>query len=1851
MFAAQGAIEMDTDSECSQNSTDSHNTSASSTSGRSEEESAEDLGEPLEAATILKQRLNLPKGLCESETIFNEFFSDKMWNTLTNDMRTYLVDNFLPKFPGNDEHEKDITLQMIFNRETFRFGSSPLVDFQRNLEEGNYRPDIVKYRNSIMKSQRREQRYQECERVSRIAKTTLISREKLLRLAYDSPPGASLKRAAEPVNHIAKSTKAVAALRAKKRYFQEISTTAKEMGIPVSDDEGFSDAGVAAPMLARKQKRNLALNVGPASPSAEVKIVSTFSHRFAASSGDHQASAASVTPPSEESYRTMLYQHKKRKLREAEHPELDVSEVKLKDIYARTQLSVGYRRMTPNSGKLPMGSKKSALAKLKQDIASTPIPSIQIAAAAAGVTKVQQPQPQPQQQQQLPTPQTTPTLYKPPSLLMTVKSEEESVVKTEPEHYLTPTSMPEVTMIAAPKTPSVERKKIIVKKRSNSNSPITPISIKKKITAANGSIVAPSAMMHVKIEDEDEIHDMIKVEETHVQESPGNHTQMFTKVKAATFSDLEGIDMMHLPVDLDASSHIDILNDIADDNNCSPELMQETHACFLSLIRDIFCSTPDHRMAMDNLQRKIATWLGNPITPLNDWYSLCDNWLNQLPSVIHFLAGEFVDQPEDYVPYLEYKVNLDIYQWIGAGRDTDQHLIPLCAYWLSRKHEMGTRPNPPKLEKTRSSSFSDGEDYNSSGMMPEKPISPPPPRCPTTWTVQKASEDEIEHFRRQERQRFENPHMAFTYRMHGYESVVGPVKGIYTQVPGVSKARLHNMLTRDRPNFVTILTLVRDATARLPNGEGTRADICELLKSSQYLNPAAQDNVLQTIVSGALDRMHTEQDPCVRFDSKRKIWIYLHRDRTEDEFDRLHQQQQGMSKPKKVPSRSKVKPIGRIISGKGHPSNCTEIVNVLKTISPGGVIQQSVVLATGKLIKSSHKLTSVVAKSPQQLPALSTIQSNTVNQLPVVPPPLLNKISPHRSMVKAELVPIKNIPPLATDKNQIEHIDVEASLEAHTTPVLINKSIQGVPGLVQKAQTGAQSPTTAVKVSTSSGIHTVHVSVAATTSHGTRPLTSLLANSATQSVLVNQQNRSQSPNVAARMKKTPGKPPILIQSSNKGGPPLLTQTTASGQSYIIPFNLTNSAGEPTLAKVISSLPTTSVAGVSPKLVKSSIPPALTSTIGEKASTSLLGKNAIRVATTMSTKSLINPAVISLQQQKTSPGKAATLPKGGLIVTQPGSIVKSQQTLTPSQQKQILQNIIAQQQQQKRLVQNAVVVSASGSQQATQQQLKSIIVAANQGQTPGSIVKIVTSTVPATSGATTATMHGSNLINPQIIQIQQPGSANGAKMQTVSAANLTPQQQQNLFNTLRQQQLKNQNLQQSQTSGRQQSLIIKQHPVLQIQQKPATQTGEKSISAPSSTATATIVSAAGSQTIARKATAVAAVRPSGSSPLKVLTNQSGQLISLESLLQKQGIPTPIRVAGAKAGQTNLIQLAGAPGSHIAQYAVVSPARNIISVATPQRVVAAPVTTTAGSRLKVTTATSGSVAADSGQKVLAQKVTGTGSSAVKAVNPAQAMVNAKLLGVQNITAGKMKPGIRMVNASNLNIAHIGGKPVIIASKAATPGQTGQTQSVILQSSAGTNGANLVIGGQTLKVQGNSLNLISPNSSNAVMIGNQLVKVQSQAQQQSQVQVQEVAAGGSGASGSGSPAGNPAGKIMASSSQASPQTAVKMQAAVATQQQGSSQMILGAQVKKGSLMKAPGGAGPGQQRVVLALQSGGQLLLPPGFQGGSINLKTLQGLKMISIPQQQPQPQTQTQSSPQTQPPTQQSPQPTPAKGKNG
>ena len=101
-----------------------------------------------------------------------------------------------------------------------------------------------------------------------------------------------------------------------------------------------------------------------------------------------------------------------------------------------------------------------------------------------------------------------------------------------------------------------------------------------------------------------------------------------------------------------------------------------------------------------------------------------------------------------------------------------------------------------------------------------------------------------------------------------------------------NKPRDHPLLLQERPGIVTLLCLARDAASRLPDGIGTRADILELIKHSAWMKVDGMDmNNLNNIVSGALDRLHYEPDPCVKYDSERKLWIYLHKDRTLDYID------------------------------------------------------------------------------------------------------------------------------------------------------------------------------------------------------------------------------------------------------------------------------------------------------------------------------------------------------------------------------------------------------------------------------------------------------------------------------------------------------------------------------------------------------------------------------------------------------------------------------------------------------------------------------------------------------------------------------------------------------------------------------------------------------------------------------------------------------------------------------------------------------------------------------------------------------------------------------------------------------
>lgn len=55
-------------------------------------------------------------------------------------------------------------------------------------------------------------------------------------------------------------------------------------------------------------------------------------------------------------------------------------------------------------------------------------------------------------------------------------------------------------------------------------------------------------------------------------------------------------------------------------------------------------------------------------------------------------------QPEDFVPFIEYKPSLDTYQWIGAGRDSDNRLGELCNSWLHNLNNISSKLKSAKDE-------------------------------------------------------------------------------------------------------------------------------------------------------------------------------------------------------------------------------------------------------------------------------------------------------------------------------------------------------------------------------------------------------------------------------------------------------------------------------------------------------------------------------------------------------------------------------------------------------------------------------------------------------------------------------------------------------------------------------------------------------------------------------------------------------------------------------------------------------------------------------------------------------------------------------------------------------------------------------------------------------------------------------------------------------------------------------------------------------------------------------------------------------------------------------------------------
>ncbi|XP_065644206.1 nuclear factor related to kappa-B-binding protein isoform X2 [Hydra vulgaris] len=338
---------------------------------------------------------------------------------------------------------------------------------------------------------------------------------------------------------------------------------------------------------------------------------------------------------------------------------------------------------------------------------------------------------------------------------------------------------------------------------------------------------------------------------------------------------------------------------------CPPVIFPKMDS-FFSLIGYIFDNAENKKCTLATIEEKIQRWQKYKSGDTCTWKTLYPSWVPFIPFAIEYMSGKgTASQLPEFTPLLLPDDNC--WCWTGPDYTNNSIILPLCNHWMDTLGE-AMAPN------TNKECNKEKQDVDR-----------------TSYSVCPSSNEQKEEFRRQEKERFLKPYMPFVYTLHGYSSVAAPVKGVFKDSNfDTAKAREHAMLVSERPAYVTILSLVRDAVARLPNGEGTRAEVCLLLRDSQFLNPKATDSQVNNVVSGALDRLHAEKDPCVKFDPVRKVWLYLHRYRTVDELEKLHQASGAAVLAKKQLSSSKPKVL-KMKKPEKEDKNC-KVSNIKKDL-------------------------------------------------------------------------------------------------------------------------------------------------------------------------------------------------------------------------------------------------------------------------------------------------------------------------------------------------------------------------------------------------------------------------------------------------------------------------------------------------------------------------------------------------------------------------------------------------------------------------------------------------------------------------------------------------------------------------------------------------------------------------------------------------------------------------------------------------------------------------------------------------------------------------------------------------------
>ncbi|KAB0405052.1 hypothetical protein E2I00_012261 [Balaenoptera physalus] len=485
--------------------------------------------------------------------------------------------------------------------------------------------------------------------------------------------------------------------------------------------------------------------------------------------------------------------------------------------------------------------------------------------------------------------------------------------------------------------------------------------------------------------------------------------------------------------------------------------INEISSSFFSLLLEILLLEGQASLPM--LEERVLDWQSSPASSLNSWFSAAPNWAELVLPALQYLAGESRAVPSSFSPFVGFKEKTQQWKLLGQSQDNEKELAALFQLWL----------------ETKDQAFCKQENEDSSD------ATTPVPRVRTDYVVRPSTGEEKRVFQEQERYRYSQPHKAFTFRMHGFESVVGPVKGVFDKETSLNKAREHSLLRSDRPAYVTILSLgaclcLLSPPPPLQRLEGQRSfrRLCSLGHGRRDSAPEICTESVNTVVSGALDRLHYEKDPCVKYDIGRKLWIYLHRDRSEEEFERIHQAQAAAAKARKA-LQQKPKPPSKVLSPSGVLLNpCPK----LSAVFPRVFLNSVLLVSSPTMPQLGTMLSPASSQTPPSSQAAARVVSHSSStglpQVRVVAQPSLPAVTqsagPAPTLPQMTAGPQIRVPATAVQtKGGPQTVMATVPVKAQTAAATVQRPGPGPAGLTVTSLPAAADPASKPATSSAGG--------------------------------------------------------------------------------------------------------------------------------------------------------------------------------------------------------------------------------------------------------------------------------------------------------------------------------------------------------------------------------------------------------------------------------------------------------------------------------------------------------------------------------------------------------------------------------------------------------------------------------------------------------------------------------------------------------------------------------------------------------------------------------------------------------------